>query len=171
MINFRYNRQQRAEGLLSTNRDTLILSPHRIKAHHPNCIRYTQTDQIIRVTVPVGVSNIVSSNMNIQLDTESQISSPDLSESCIKEISVDSKDDKQKSILLKFPNMVDSEQSPCNSGFLNAPQIIRRRSSVAFNEYVILHTPPTIQEDQNEKKSINSVEKMTQTGDGSIWQV
>jgi hypothetical protein len=38
-----------------------------------------------------------------------------------------------------------------------------------FNEFVILHTPPTIPEPQSDKNAL-SVEKMTQTGDG-IWQV
>lgn len=38
-----------------------------------------------------------------------------------------------------------------------------------FNEYVILHTPPTIPEPQADKNAF-SLEKMTQTGDG-IWQV
>lgn len=39
-----------------------------------------------------------------------------------------------------------------------------------FNEYVILHTPPTIPEPTPDK-NVCSSEKMTQTGDGSIWQV
>lgn len=39
-----------------------------------------------------------------------------------------------------------------------------------FNEYVILHTPPTMPEPTPDK-NICSSEKMTQTGDGSIWQV
>lgn len=39
-----------------------------------------------------------------------------------------------------------------------------------FNEYVILHTPPTIPEPQSDKNAF-SMEKMTQTGDGTIWQV
>jgi hypothetical protein len=38
-----------------------------------------------------------------------------------------------------------------------------------FNEFVILHTPPTIPEPQNER-NILTVEKMTQTSEG-IWQV
>lgn len=38
-----------------------------------------------------------------------------------------------------------------------------------FNEFVILHTPPKI-EPQNDKNTL-SVEKMTQTGEGGIWQV
>jgi hypothetical protein len=38
-----------------------------------------------------------------------------------------------------------------------------------FNEFVILHTPPKI-EPQNDKNTL-SVEKMTQTAEGGIWQV
>lgn len=39
-----------------------------------------------------------------------------------------------------------------------------------FNEFVILHTPPTIPEPQPDKNAL-SVEKMTQTGGEGIWQV
>jgi hypothetical protein len=53
---------------------------------------------------------------------------------------------------------------------LSPPTSTRRRgSSVMFNEFVILHTPPAIPEPQNDKNAL-SVEKMTQTGEG-IWQV
>lgn len=40
-----------------------------------------------------------------------------------------------------------------------------------FNEFVILHTPPTIPEPQNgNERNVLTVEKMTQTSEG-IWQV
>ncbi|GAB0089753.1 Voltage-dependent T-type calcium channel subunit alpha [Sergentomyia squamirostris] len=78
---------------------------------------------------------------------------------------------KQKTLLLKIPSMTESEQllsERSNSGFLSPPTSTRRRSSVMFNEYVILHTPPTLPDATVEK---NVSEKMTQAGDGSIWQV
>lgn len=63
-----------------------------------------------------------------------------------------------------------SPQNSASSSLLSPPTSTRRRgSSVMFNEFVILHTPPTIPEPQNDKNAL-SVEKMTQTGDG-IWQV
>lgn len=41
-----------------------------------------------------------------------------------------------------------------------------------FNEYVLLHTPPALKEPQSSvEKTVCSSEKMTQAGDGSIWQV
>ncbi|XP_055913399.1 voltage-dependent T-type calcium channel subunit alpha-1I isoform X3 [Eupeodes corollae] len=79
----------------------------------------------------------------------------------------------QKTILLKIPTGLDSEQlinHPCTSGFLSPPSSARRRSSVMFNEFVILHTPPSIPE-PTQDKNVCSSEKMTQTGDGTIWQV
>lgn len=61
-------------------------------------------------------------------------------------------------------------QNSASSSLLSPPTSTRRRgSSVMFNEFVILHTPPTIPEPQNDKNAL-SVEKMTQTGEG-IWQV
>lgn len=47
-----------------------------------------------------------------------------------------------------------------------------RRSSVMFNEFVILHTPqPTNGETLPEGRLGKCSEKMTQTSDGNIWQV
>ncbi|XP_050328266.1 uncharacterized protein LOC126758195 isoform X4 [Bactrocera neohumeralis] len=99
----------------------------------------------------------------------------------------------QKTILLKFPSNGDSEQlilqlgnlgksNPCTSGFLSPPTSASRRPSVMFNEYVLLHTPPAISEPltipsttttnvAEKSGTVCSSEKMTQAGDGSIWQV
>ncbi|XP_054086828.1 uncharacterized protein LOC105219445 [Zeugodacus cucurbitae] len=91
----------------------------------------------------------------------------------------------QKTILLKFPSNADSEQlisNPCTSGFLSPPTSASRRPSVMFNEYVLLHTPPAISEPltipsttttnvAEKSGGVCSSEKMTQAGDGSIWQV
>lgn len=46
----------------------------------------------------------------------------------------------------------------------------RRRSSVMFNEYVILHTPQT-GEGLPDGRLAKYSEKMTQTSDGNVWQV
>ncbi|KAL9871929.1 ca[2+]-channel protein alpha[[1]] subunit T isoform 1-T4 [Glossina fuscipes fuscipes] len=93
----------------------------------------------------------------------------------------------QKTILLKFSqNFMDSEQlilqlgnigkpkhtHPCTSGFLSPPSATSRRPSVMFNEYVLLHTPPALKDATTAtEKTVSSSEKMTQAGDGSIWQV
>uniref|UniRef100_A0A1A9VSZ8 Ion transport domain-containing protein n=1 Tax=Glossina austeni TaxID=7395 RepID=A0A1A9VSZ8_GLOAU len=61
---------------------------------------------------------------------------------------------------------------PCTSGFLSPPSATSRRPSVMFNEYVLLHTPPALKEAATAtEKTVSSSEKMTQAGDGSIWQV
>lgn len=76
------------------------------------------------------------------------------------------------SIHTRFPPPTDPSnlQNSASSSLLSPPTSTRRRgSSVMFNEFVILHTPPTIPEPQNDKNAL-SVEKMTQTGEG-IWQV
>lgn len=55
--------------------------------------------------------------------------------------------------------------------YLSPPSSTRRRSSVMFNEYVILHTPPTINDAQANNKNVCLSEKTTQTSDGNIWKV
>lgn len=61
------------------------------------------------------------------------------------------------------------------SGFLSPPMSAnRRRSSVMFNEYVILHTPQSMNVGADglpDGRLGKCSEKMTQTSDGNIWQV
>jgi len=72
--------------------------------------------------------------------------------------------------VLKCHDLFISLQNSASSSLLSPPTSTRRRgSSVMFNEFVILHTPPSIPEPQSDKNAL-SVEKMTQTSDG-IWQV
>lgn len=70
-------------------------------------------------------------------------------------------------------NFFFAQQNSASSSLLSPPTSTRRRgSSVMFNEFVILHTPPKIEPPQNDKNTL-SAEKMTQTGDTGtgIWQV
>ena len=105
----------------------------------------------------------------------SQISSPDNSEaldskkyvSVLNINNVDEKDDKQKAIILKIRNAVKSEQNSSGSEFLSPPTSARRRSSVMFNDYVILHAPA----EEQSNKNVAMAEKTTQTADASVWQV
>lgn len=72
---------------------------------------------------------------------------------------------------LRCSNKIYLQQSANGSTeYLSPPSSARRRSSVMFNEYVILHTPPNLSEGQS-NKNISQVEKTTQTGDGNIWKV
>jgi voltage-dependent calcium channel T type alpha-1G len=107
------------------------------------------------------------------------------------------KDEKQKIVLLKMPKGGENElanvrifvlfgydlkqqlmnflclfkTNTAPVGLLSPPTSTRRRgSSVMFNEYVILHAPPAIP-DPNVDQNSFSMEKMTQAGDGSVWQV
>ncbi|XP_037914604.1 voltage-dependent T-type calcium channel subunit alpha-1G isoform X4 [Hermetia illucens] len=192
---YKCQRQQRKEGLLP-NAENLTFSPSRIKAHHPKCPKFGRKpsniqEQMITVMVPLNSNNnlnLQSSTQNVNLNVSNNNnnhnnhehnSSPENSEhsaetsraSNLKK--VNHKDDiSQKTILLKIPTGSESEQliNPCNSGFLSPPTSARRRSSVMFNDYVILHTPPPIPEPTTDK-NVCSSEKMTQAGDGSIWQV
>lgn len=199
----RYQRQlkQQEEGLLPDT-ETLTLSPNRIKCHHPKCPKHNQNpantipDQMITVMVPLNASRTVQTTNNH--DNHSGILSTDNSESLDTSKSSNKKyaniqEDKQnKTIRLRIPNAIETEQlivgqigdsataeilnvgwvcfqNPCTSGFLSSPTTARRRSAVMFNEYVILHTPPANQHQTD--KNIFSAEKMTQTSDNSIWQV
>ncbi|XP_055678127.1 voltage-dependent T-type calcium channel subunit alpha-1G isoform X3 [Lutzomyia longipalpis] len=129
-------------------------------------------------------SSMVNSALSQNVPNDGQVSSPDNSELSLDHSRSNSvrrkninnnnggrEEQKQKTLLLKIPSMTESEQllsERSNSGFLSPPISTRRRSSVMFNEYVILHTPPTVP-DANVEKNVS--EKMTQAGDGSIWQV
>lgn len=65
------------------------------------------------------------------------------------------------------------QHTRAGSGFLSPPMSAnRRRSSVMFNEYVILHTPqPPNADGVPDSRLARCSEKMTQTSDGNIWQV
>lgn len=58
---------------------------------------------------------------------------------------------------------VEREKSLTNTNHLS-PSISRRRSNVIFNDYILLHS-------KSDAENSTSTEKMTQVGDGSIWQV
>lgn len=84
--------------------------------------------------------------------------------------------------VFSFTPTFPPQSNPCTSGFLSPPTSASRRPSVMFNEYVLLHTPPAISEPltipsttttnvAQKSGTVCSSEKMTQAGDGSIWQV
>ncbi|XP_038117628.1 voltage-dependent T-type calcium channel subunit alpha-1G isoform X4 [Culex quinquefasciatus] len=178
---YKYQFQNRKEGLLPQTPETLTLSPNRIKAHHPKCPRQlsSPSKQVLK-TLNDSVTNLKSRiplNVSSTIGSDKQLSSPDVSELVSVEnmknnalnncSSYSQVEDKQKVVLLKVPNH-ENNQAASNS--LNPPTTGRRKSSVMFNECGVLQTPPTIPEPASDK-NVYCLEKMTQTSDGGIWQV
>ncbi|CRK92625.1 CLUMA_CG006168, isoform A [Clunio marinus] len=192
----KYQYQQRKDGLLPRTPDNLF-SPQKIRCHHPKCPKMLnnhcnasrgsgskltnlqeqvkQSNNQINTIQSAPLNNGTNNHDNISLDN-SEIQSLNNTLSATM-------DEKQKMLLLKIANnsiaaasavasVADNDyvNNSASSSLLSPPTSTRRRgSSVMFNEFVILHTPPTIPEPQNDKNAL-SVEKMTQTGEG-IWQV
>lgn len=119
--NFRYKHQD--EDLLP-NADTIALSPHKIKCHHPNCPKMNQnsphTEQRHSQKVQTGETSSICGSIIIQGNCNgSQLSSPDVSETTetrkyLSAINLcgneDRTDDKQKTILLKIPGVIKADQ-------------------------------------------------------------
>ncbi|XP_053680471.1 voltage-dependent T-type calcium channel subunit alpha-1G [Anopheles nili] len=197
---YKYHMQRRKEGLIPCTPETITLSPNKIKAHHPKCPRmsallahasitnlqptcktkhdHLQSNLSINRTGTTGHAHPDAGN---QAGTDNQPSSPEVSEIVslenIKNNALNNStsylnEDRQKVLLLKINNEDQSngQDHHCMPSLLSPPSAGRRRSSVMFNEYVVLHTPPTITEPPQDK-NVYCVEKMTQAGDGSIWQV
>ncbi|XP_035773976.1 voltage-dependent T-type calcium channel subunit alpha-1G-like isoform X5 [Anopheles albimanus] len=193
---YKYHMQKRKEGLIPCTPETITLSPNKIKAHHPKCPRLGALLANASNTAlsPHGRPSILQSSLSINkagnqpngdgatvgICGENQVSSPEVSEivsleniknNALNNSSSLLNEDRQKVLLLKINNEDQSNgQDHCMPSLLSPPSAGRRRSSVMFNEYVVLHTPPTITEPAQDK-NVYCVEKMTQAGDGSIWQV
>lgn len=152
------------------------------------------------IRVQTGDAASTAGSIIIPNCNNSQLSSPDLSEpnevakrylSALNVNNIDERDEKQKTFLLKIPSVKADQlvisldfkinfnlgkiccfQSANGIEFLSPPTSNRRRSSVMFNEYVILHTPTAISEcTTTTNKNVSLSEKTTQAGDGNIWQV
>ncbi|XP_049285506.1 voltage-dependent T-type calcium channel subunit alpha-1G isoform X3 [Anopheles funestus] len=193
---YKYHMQKRKEGLIPCTPETITLSPNKIKAHHPKCPRMGALLQHASITNLQQQKNKhdLQSNLSINrtgvalnhpetgnVPVDNQVSSPEVSEIVslenIKNNALNNStnylnEDRQKVLLLKINNEDQSngQDHHCMPSLLSPPSAGRRRSSVMFNEYVVLHTPPTITEPPQDK-NVYCLEKMTQAGDGSIWQV
>ncbi|XP_052896523.1 voltage-dependent T-type calcium channel subunit alpha-1G [Anopheles moucheti] len=193
---YKYHMQKRKEGLIPCTPETITLSPNKIKAHHPKCPRMGALLQHASITNLQQQKNKhdLQSNLSINrtgvalnhpdtgsVPADNQVSSPEVSEIVslenIKNNALNNStnylnEDRQKVLLLKINNEDQSngQDHHCMPSLLSPPSAGRRRSSVMFNEYVVLHTPPTITEPPQDK-NVYCLEKMTQAGDGSIWQV
>uniref|UniRef100_A0A182P976 Ion transport domain-containing protein n=1 Tax=Anopheles epiroticus TaxID=199890 RepID=A0A182P976_9DIPT len=173
----KYHMQKRKEGLIPCTPETITLSPNKIKAHHPKCPRMgallqqhasitnlqqqknkhdLQSSLSINRTGVVTLSHPETGN---QVPTDNQVSSPEVSEIVslenIKNNALNNStnylnEDRQKVLLLKINNEDQSngQDSHCMPSLLSPPSA----------------EPP-------QDKNVYCLEKMTQAGDGSIWQV
>lgn len=116
---FRYRNQD--EDLLP-NADTLTLSPNRIKCHHPKCPKLSQSPPHCSLKSPLHTqaneTGSLSGSTVLPNCNNSQMSSPDISDSnesrkylsSLHINNIDEKDDKQKTILLKIPGVMKTDQ-------------------------------------------------------------
>ncbi|KAF5289783.1 hypothetical protein FQA39_LY03700 [Lamprigera yunnana] len=153
---FRYRQEQRRERKIIAG-ESIKLSTN--KRHHPCCPK-------VKVVGPV-----------------SRTSSLCLSES-IKEVKKEETGSRRPG-LLRVPSLlhqdvaINDNESPANLLSPLSAQAHRRRSSVMFSEVIMLHgqeaatttTTPSNLLKPLEKRNVCSSEKMTQTGDGNIWQI
>ncbi|XP_070508041.1 voltage-dependent T-type calcium channel subunit alpha-1G isoform X8 [Chironomus tepperi] len=191
---YKYQYQQRKEGLLPRTPENLF-SPQKIRCHHPKCPKLLSNHcnsggSVNKLTNLQEQNNQLSSIQSAPLNNSNNNHDDILSDNSeiqsLNNTLSATMDEKQKMLLLKIANNsiaaaaaastvasgVDNDygNNSASSSLLSPPTSTRRRgSSVMFNEFVILHTPPKI-EPQNDKNTL-SVEKMTQTGEGGIWQV
>lgn len=115
----RYRNQD--EDLLP-NADILTLSPNRIKCHHPKCPKLNQSPPHCPLKSPLHTqtneTGSLTGSIVLQNCNNSQMSSPDISESnesrkylsSLNINNIDEKDDKQKTILLKIPSVMKTDQ-------------------------------------------------------------
>ncbi|KAK9701208.1 Ion transport protein [Popillia japonica] len=159
---FKYRREQRREQKIMAG-ETIRLNYN--KRHHPCCPRLRHVQQSSQQQ-PQVVQNT---------QTCSRTSSISVTEIAAKEQKLEEKEIfGGRPGLLKVPSNSNQDiQSNNNDG---------RRPSVMFSDVVLLHgeSSPTGGTSPNllipsmetlDKKNVCSSEKMTQTGDGNIWQI
>ncbi|XP_061497751.1 voltage-dependent T-type calcium channel subunit alpha-1G isoform X7 [Anopheles gambiae] len=197
---YKYHMQKRKEGLIPCTPETITLSPNKIKAHHPKCprmgallqqqhasitnLQQQKNKHDLQSSLSINRTGVTLNHPEpgtIVPSADNQVSSPEVSEivsleniknNALNNSTTYLNEDRQKVLLLKINNEDQSngQDHHCMPSLLSPPSAGRRRSSVMFNEYVVLHTPPTITEPPQDK-NVYCLEKMTQAGDGSIWQV
>ncbi|XP_055525696.1 voltage-dependent T-type calcium channel subunit alpha-1G isoform X2 [Wyeomyia smithii] len=176
---YKYQFQNKQEGLLPRTPETLTLSPNKIRAHHPKCPKIQSftgggvgkkyRDDISASSIlPKAIKNASGSDKHSSSDVSEMVSAENTKNNALNNCaSYASLEDNQKLMLLQIPNGENNQSvaniiSPLSAG--------RRRSSVMFNECVVHHMPPTIPEPTADK-NVYCLEKMTQTSDAGIWQV
>ncbi|XP_052870084.1 voltage-dependent T-type calcium channel subunit alpha-1G [Anopheles cruzii] len=181
---YKYHMQNRKEGLIPCTPETITLSPNKIKAHHPKCPRMgalllsnaasttnkacpqslKPVDHLLQSSLSINRSGLAAPNGDgggpVSCGVENQVSSPEVSEIVSLEniknnalnnsTSLLNTEDRQKVLLLKINNEDQSNgQDHCMPSLLS---------------------PPSAAEPAQDK-NVYCLEKMTQAGDGSIWQV
>lgn len=108
---------------LLPNADILTLSPNRIKCHHPKCPKLNQSPPHCSLKSPMHAqpshdTASLSGSIVVPNCNNSQMSSPEMSDSnesrkylsSLNINNVDERDEKQKTILLKIPSVMKSDQ-------------------------------------------------------------
>nr|XP_022916967.1 voltage-dependent T-type calcium channel subunit alpha-1G-like isoform X2 [Onthophagus taurus] len=164
----KYRREQRREKKILAG-ETIRLNYS--KRHHPCCPKMKQTLQ-------QGGGDISrTSSISISEVTQRDAKNEEKSQSS------------KRPSLLRVPSIsnqditTNNNDSPTNLLSPTTINICRsRRSSVMFNNVVVLHGGESVNQAQStnllasnieglEKRNVCSSEKMTQTGDGNIWQI
>ncbi|KAF5282496.1 hypothetical protein FQR65_LT14266 [Abscondita terminalis] len=158
---FRYRREQRRERKVIAG-DSIRLSYN--KRHHPCCPRIKQ--QSPSVQAPISRSSSMCFSESVKESKEEEVAG-------------------KRPCLLRVPSLSpqdmagNNNDSPTNLLSPPSAQSHRRRSSVMFSEVIMLHGQETSSAPAAssnllsplDKRNICSSEKMTQTGDGNIWQI
>lgn len=117
------SRYRNQDDDLLPNADTLTLSPNRIKCHHPKCPKLNQSPPHCSLKSPMHAhpshdTASLSGSIAVPNCNNSQMSSPEMSDSnesrkyvsSLNINNVDERDEKQKTILLKIPSVMKSDQ-------------------------------------------------------------
>ncbi|KAL5282751.1 CACNA1G family protein [Megaselia abdita] len=142
-----YKKQLKKDAF--AKKEVLTFSPSRIRSHHAQCPNFKSE---ANANKNKKISTIKEYDASLGSNSENH-----------KEITVNGNEGNK---MLEVPITVKSierESNQQNSNFLS-PSISRRRSNVIFNDYILLHS-------KSDAENSTSTEKMTQVGDGSIWQV
>ncbi|XP_031353487.1 voltage-dependent T-type calcium channel subunit alpha-1G isoform X1 [Photinus pyralis] len=162
----RYHREQRRERKIIAG-ESIRLNYN--KRHHPCCPRLKPQQQ------QSPSVHAVSRTSSMCFSDNQKEHKGDDSDTAVKRPS-----------LLRVPSISHQDITTNNNDFqsptnlLSPPlaQAYRRRSSVMFSDVILLHgedTAPNPPNNSNslllDKRNVCSSEKMTQTGDGNIWQI
>lgn len=165
---FQYRREQRRERKIAAG-ETIRLN--YAKRHHPCCPR-------IRQMVSLGLTKPPKTSRFLQQQLQGGQGGLSRTASICEHPA--RPPEEPRPTLLRVPSVVsnqdDNAYESSSANLLSPPVASRRRSSVMFSDVVLLHgengSPPSGPSGSNvDKKNVCSSEKMTQTGDGNIWQV
>lgn len=127
----------------------LTFSPSRVRSHHISCPNYKS-----------GRTNSVNNSISRNANANNTLGQEQLTGKTAKIEKSDLREERSSSQTSNVDNVSDKINCLYSSKST-------KRSNVVFNECVVLHPQ------ENKKNDLEKMltEKMTQVGDGSIWQV